>query len=118
MDAFETVAIAHSQPQAAVLLSFLHWHGIPAFAMNLETVRTLTHFTVALGGIPIRVHRDAASDAHALLAEIEADHSRDEPPRRAERQGAVVAALLCFLLVGAAPPPRMAAVLLDRDPPN
>jgi hypothetical protein len=70
-DPFETVAIAYSQPQAAVLMSLFQWHGIPAYAQNIEMVRANSPLTLALGGIPIRVHREAAVDARELLADAD-----------------------------------------------
>jgi hypothetical protein len=108
-DPFTTVAIAHTPPQALVILSLLQWHGIPAYAMNLETVRVNPPITLALGGIPIRVDRDAADEARTLL--IEAEQQPDESRRATvlERAGTVVVALV----TGATPPPKLAATLLD-----
>ena len=113
LDPFDTVVIAYSQPQAAVLMSLFQWHGIPAYAQNIEMVRANSPLTLALGGIPIRVHREAAPAARELLAAAIAD---PEPPiaRSAGRRAASgLGALVGFLFAGIAPPPLMSAVAVD-----
>lgn len=112
-DPFETVVIAYSQPQAAVLMSLFQWHGILAYAQNIEMVRTNTPLTLALGGIPIRVHREAAAEARALLADAVADS--EPPPTRSigRRVTSGLGGLLGFVLGGVAPPPRISAVMID-----
>ena len=112
-DPFETVVIAYSQPQAAVLMSLFQWHGIPAYAQNIEMVRANSPLTLALGGIPIRVHREAVADARALLADAVAD---PEPPIArsvGRRTTSGLGALVGFLFAGVAPPPRVSAVVID-----
>lgn len=101
-DAFETVAVSYSQPEAAVMLSYLAWHGIAAFALS-EHARTDAGLITALGGIPVRVHRVAAGEARALLAAV-------PPPERARPPhvagfGYKLKALFCFLLGSPPPPP-------------
>ena len=112
-DPFETVVIAYSQPQAAVLMSLFQWHGIPAYAQNIEMVRANSPLTLALGGIPIRVHREAVADARALLADAVAD---PEPPIArsvGRRTTSGLGALVGFLFAGVVPPPRVSAVVID-----
>ena len=112
-DPFETVVIAYSQPQAAVLISLFQWHGIPAYAQNIEMVRTNTPLTLALGGIPFRVHRDAAVEARALLAVALADPEPAPVRPMVRRVAGGLGALVGFALGGVAPPPRVSAVVID-----
>ena len=70
-DGFETVAVTYSQPEAAVMLSFLAWHDIQAYALS-EHARVSSHLITALGGIPVRVHRPDLDRARSLLAEVAA----------------------------------------------
>ena len=109
-DPFETVAIAYSQPQAGVILSLFAWHGIPAYGMNLETIRVNTPWTLALGGIPIRAHRDYAEEARGLLAE-----AADVPDEAAaEPVGERVAKVIFCGVFGLTPPPKMSAEIVAR----
>lgn len=109
-DAFDTVAITYSQPEAAVMLSFLRAHGIAAYTLS-EHARTQATMVVALGGIPVRVHRSALAEARALLAEVAATPAVVRP--RLIRNGWVNAAalLLALALGGAVPPPRVRSEL-------
>jgi hypothetical protein len=104
-DPFETVAIAYSQAQAGVILSLFEWNCIPAYGANLETVRTSAPLTLALGGIPIRVAREAAVEARTILREAEeraAGETREVEPL-ADRITKVA-----FLgVTGMTPPPRL-----------
>lgn len=111
-DPFQTVAIAYSQPQARVMLSLFEWHGIPAYAMNIETTRINTPWTLALGGIPIRVARESFEEARGLLAEVADRPEEASPPKPSEaplRRG-----LMFFvgLFTGAVPPPRLGATMV------
>lgn len=108
-DPFVTIAVAHSQPQAAVMLSMFGWYGIPAYGMNMETTRINCPLTLALGGIPIRVAREAVEDARNLLVEA-VDHT--EPPLRSPSLWRLIITVIYFV-TGATRPPRIAAVLLD-----
>ena len=105
-DAFETVAITYSQPEAAVMLSFLEWHDIPAYALG-EHARAQSYLVTALGGIPVRVGGADAARARALLAEVEpAAPPVVRPPVVRNRLLSTAALLIAFLLGGVAPPPR------------
>lgn len=107
---FETVAIAYSQPQAGVILSLFGWHGIPAYARNIEHIRAACPITLALGGIPICVHPDYAEEARALLIEAEAIPGGVE----AEPLFARVAKVVILGVLGATPPPRISAEIVAR----
>ncbi len=107
-DAFETVAIAYSQPQALVILSLFEWHGMLAYAANLGHVPIDCPITLALGGIPIRVVREDAAEARALLHEAA---ERDEAMLR-ESLGERIAKTLFFGILMLPPPPRMSATII------
>ncbi|MEP9359110.1 hypothetical protein [Sphingomonas sp. KR3-1] len=111
-DAFDTVAIAYSQPQALVILSLFEWNGLLAYAGNLEHARAACPLTLALGGIPIRVMRDDAAEARALLTEA----AEREATGIHEELGERVAKLMVFgifgLLLGIAPAPRVSATII------
>ena len=111
-DPFETVGIAYTQPQAAVILSMLAWNGIPAYGMNLETIRASASLTLALGAIPIRVRRDSAEEARALLSE--AAERVVEKPQPRQPLGYRIVKTLTFALIGAPPPPRLSATVIAR----
>ncbi|WP_419809014.1 hypothetical protein [Sphingomonas sp.] len=107
-DGFETVAISYSQPEAAVMMSFLAWHGIDAYALS-EHARTDMGLVTALGGIPVRVHWTLIDEARALLADVTPPTPWTPPP---PRRGLwfKVKAVGCFLL-GSPPPPPVRAEL-------
>ena len=107
-DPFETVAIAYSQAQADVILSLFAWNDIPAYGANLETVRTNPPLTLALGGIPIRVHCDFADEARAILTE--AAEKPYEP--LAEPLSDRIWRTAFFAVLGGTPPPRLSAEIV------
>lgn len=110
-DAFETVAVTYSQPEAAVMLSFLDWHDVHAYALS-EHARVSAHLVTALGGIPIRVAPADVARARALLAEVApAAPPVIRPPTI--RNGVVgrLALLLAFCLGAPPPPPRVGSDL-------
>lgn len=107
MDEFDTVAVTYSQPEAAVMLSFLAWHDVQAYALS-EHARTAAHLVTALGGIPIRVRAADAARARALLAEVApAEPPVIRPPVVRPWPLSIAALLVAFLLGGAPPPPRV-----------
>lgn len=109
-DPFETVAIAYNPPQAAVLTSLFGWYGIPVFATNLDTIRTNPQLTLALGGIEIRVLRDDAAEARAIV--IEAAEQEDEAPRTPDPLEQRILMTLFYAVTGLTPPPRRSAVVI------
>jgi hypothetical protein len=74
-DAFETVAITWSQPEAAVILSMFGFYEIPAISVGQQTVRALSYLAVACQGIQIRVHHDWLDEALDLLGNV-----AEQPP--------------------------------------
>lgn len=111
-DEFETVAITYSQPETAVMLSFLAWHDVRAYALN-EHARVSADLVTALGGIPIRVAAADAARARALLAEVAAaEPPVIRPPTIRPRALGIVALVGSFLFGGAPPPPRIGSDLL------
>jgi hypothetical protein len=110
-DPFETVAIAYSQAQADVILSMFAWYDIPAYAKNIAHARAVRVLTLALGGFPIRVHRDFAEEARGLLDEAaEREHEPLTEPL-ADRLGRLPL-LGLLLLFGAPPQPRVSASIV------
>jgi hypothetical protein len=69
-DAFETVAITWSQPEAAVMLSMFEFYGIPAFAVGRLHASIIPNYITALQGMQVRVPVGAVDDALDLLAEV------------------------------------------------
>lgn len=107
-DAFETVAVTWSQPEAAVIASFLAWHGIDSYALSRHA-QVEPPLVTALGGIPIRVPTDRAAEATALLGSVEGSPViRPSISRQpiADR----LAALFCFVF-GGTPPPRVGSTV-------
>lgn len=108
-DAFDTVAVTWSQPEAAVILSFLAWHGIPAYAL-LEHARVAALHVTALGGIPIRVHRPALVEARALLSEVPG--APVVRPALIENRFVNSVLLLLAFALGGTPPPRTRSLVM------
>ena len=104
----DTVAVAYAQPELALLLSRLHWHGIHTAAVGQGHVSLDWALTVALGGVRIRVPAEQAEEARALLAEV-------EPPRwrggifADNRVLDVALAVMLFLTAWVPPPARIPA---------
>jgi hypothetical protein len=69
-DAFETVAITWSQPEAAVMLSMFEYYGIPAFAVGRLHASVIPNYITALQGIQVRVPVGDIDEALDLLAEV------------------------------------------------
>lgn len=111
-DPFETVAIAYTQSQAGVILSLFEWNGIPAYGANLETVRTNAPLTLALGGIPIRVAREAAAEARAILTEAAEREQEEQSPEPLSDRIAKIGFLGLLGLMAVAPPPRVSAEIV------
>ena len=108
-DPFETVAITWSQPQAGVILALFAWNAIPAYGMNLETIRVNCPLTLALGGIPIRVHREYAAEARGLLEEAVVREAEPMPPEPLAERICKVALLG---VLGMTPPPKVSAGII------
>ncbi len=106
-DPFETVAIAYSQAQADVILSLFAWNDIPAYAKNIEHVRTDPVMTLALGAIPIRVYGDYAEEARALLVEAEANATEGVSEPLSNR-----IAKVGLGFIGLVPPPKLSAEIV------
>ncbi len=68
-DAFETVAVTWSQPEAAVILSMFEFYGIPAYGTGRWHTSINPLMIMGLDGIHVRVHPEALDEALDLLAE-------------------------------------------------
>ena len=112
-DPFETVAIAYTPSQAGVILSLFEWNGIPAYGANLETVRTNAPLTLALGGIPIRVAREAADEARAILTEAAENGVEEERATEPLSDRVAKVGFLGVLgLLAVAPPPKLSVEII------
>ena len=69
-DRFEIIAWVYSQSELAVLLSFLANEDIHVLPIARGHASVDWGFTLALGGIEVRVHAAEAERARALLAGI------------------------------------------------
>ncbi|MDB5679297.1 hypothetical protein [Sphingomonas bacterium] len=69
-DAFETVAVTWSQPEAGVMLSMFEFYGIPAYATGRWHASINPTLIMALDGFHVRVHPECVDDALDMLAEV------------------------------------------------
>ena len=99
----ETVALAYSQPELAVLLSLLEDRGIPAFPFHRGQISVLWTQTVALGGVPVQVLLEDADEARAELKAV----GRSWPTNGvyADERWLDIILLLLMLVVFLMPPP-------------
>jgi hypothetical protein len=70
-DRFETIAWVYSQSELAVLLSFLASEDIHVLPIARGHASVEWGYTLAFGGIEVRVHSAEAEEARALLAGID-----------------------------------------------
>jgi hypothetical protein len=114
-DAFETVAIAYRPAQVAVMLSMFEWYGIPAYAKNAGHSGVDCPITLALGGMPIRVHGDYAEEARTLLDEAaERVEAEPDPPQPLGYRMTKLLAFPILLFLAIIPPPRLSATIVRR----
>ena len=107
----ETVAIAYSQAEIAVLYAFLEGHGIWTSLHSQPIVSVQWGATLALGGVQVRVHSEDAPAARTFLAEIE---QKPFTGRifTGHRLLDLLLAVMLLLACGAAPPARVPAFFL------
>jgi hypothetical protein len=107
-DRLETIAWVYSQSELAVLLSFLANQDIYVLPIARGHASVDWGFTLALGGIEVRVHADEAEDARILLAGIDRTPFR----RGVFSDNRLIDGVIMVVLVVAglfAPPARMPA---------
>jgi hypothetical protein len=115
-DAFETVAIVYSLPEAAVLHGLFAQYDIATVVIGARHAATNPEWVVALGGIIVCVQREVAHEARAILAEIAA-----RPPAVRPRLidnvvlNAVAVILACVIGFAPIPPTRTASTFLLGD---
>ena len=110
-DTLETVAFVYDQPQLALLLSLFESERIRVAAAASHHASVQWDWTVALGGVALRVHEADAEAARSLLAQVDPGLS----PRPIFSEVRLIEALLilCLFLVGFfAPPARIPAHFL------
>ena len=112
-DAFETVAIVYSLPEAGALLALFAQHDIATEVVGASHVSVNPVWTVALGGIIVRVRIEALEEARTLLAEIA------RQPQVVRRRlidnpllNGVMVVLACFIGIAPIPPTRVGSTFL------
>ena len=105
-DRFETVAWVYSQSDLAIILSLLEHEDIWVLPVGYHHISVQWSWTIALGGVELRVHAEDAVAARALFA----DAAR-APCRRGvfadNRLLDILIVLLLFATSFFAPPARM-----------
>ncbi len=88
------------------MLSMFSFYGIPTYALGQGHAASMPTWMVALGGVQIRVHRDALEEARVLLAEVA---ERPLVTRRplVDNPALNVVIVLFGLMFGAVPPTRV-----------
>ena len=112
-EAFETVAIVYSQPEARVLLALFAQHDIATEVVGAGHISVNPVWAVALGGIIIRVRNEALEDARTLLGEIA---QQPQAMRRRMIDNPVLNGLMvvcaCFMGIAPIPPTRVGSTFL------
>jgi hypothetical protein len=103
-DRLETLAWVYSPAELAVMLSWLRSADVSVFPMSARHISVQPALAVALGGVELRVRREDAPRARALLAGIEAGAFRGALFANNRLIEALVLLLLFFMftLVGPA----------------
>ncbi|MDA5637384.1 MULTISPECIES: hypothetical protein [Agrobacterium] len=73
-DGLVTVATGYGLAETVVTASFLRAYGVPTLALPSHFASIFWHYTVALGGIEIRVAARQVEEAQMLLDSIEQSH--------------------------------------------
>jgi len=101
---FEAIAWVYSPSDLAILLSLLEGEDIFVTTSGRGHASVALGLTTALGGVALRVHRDDAEDARALLAALDPALYRARLPFGSWPLDLLLFLFLAFL--GAPPPPR------------
>lgn len=107
----ETVAVAYSQSELAVLLSLLEDRGIAAFPFHRGQISVSWTLTVALGGVPVQVMLEDADEARAELKAV----GRSWPTNGIyadERWLDIILLLMMLVLFWMPPPARLPAFVI------
>lgn len=105
-DRFETVAYVYSHPQLAVLLSLFEDARIWVVPVAYQHVTVQWSWTLALGGVALRVHASDAEAARDLLAGL--DPVPALRPLFSENRFLEIVLIVGLFLVGfLAPPARL-----------
>jgi len=108
-DRFETIAWVYSQGELAILLSLFAHEDIWVVPVGRGHASVQWGWTVALGGVRLRVHAADGRAARTLLASIErTPHQRTRFFAR-DRLVDVLLVLVLFFLGSLAPPARIQA---------
>ena len=75
MEEFETIAIFNHSHEIVVLKHILEQEGIPYFFENEITLSVAPFYTSALGGIPLKVHRNDFERVQEILDNLNSNLS-------------------------------------------
>lgn len=114
-DRFETLAWVYSQPELAVILSALEQEGIRVIAVGQGHAAVQWNWTIALGGVELRVPAVEAERARARFADFEPMPCRGGLFGGVPLVEIVILFFLC-LLVGFAAPARIATEFVRPAP--
>lgn len=106
---FVTVAWVYDAGELALLLSLFEWEGIPVVPLGSLHAAVQWNIVVALGGVRLRVRREDAPAALALLAGLERAPQRSVRFFARDKLVDVLLVLLLFFLGGLAAPARIQA---------
>jgi len=70
MKDFETIAIFNYSHEIIILKHRLDQEGIPYFFENENTIQVAPFYTMALGGIRLKIHPNDFEIAQAILEEL------------------------------------------------
>lgn len=102
-DRLVTIATGYGLVDTAVTSSFLQAYGIPTIAIPSQCASIFWHYTVAFGGIEIRVAARHLEEAQMLLDSIE-QSSETTHARKNFQVWRGIAAVLVFFFFSVPPP--------------
>jgi hypothetical protein len=75
MEEFETIAVFNHSHEIVILKHILEQEGIPYFFENEVTLSVAPFYTSALGGIPLKVHRNDFEVVQKILDNLNSNLS-------------------------------------------
>ncbi|CUX21054.1 hypothetical protein [Agrobacterium sp. NCPPB 925] len=94
-DKLVTIATGYGLAETAVTSSFLQAYGIPTIAIPSQSASIFWHYTVAFGGIEIRVAARQLVEAQMLLDSVE-QSSETRDAKKSQQLWRGIAAVLVF----------------------
>ncbi|MCZ7446152.1 hypothetical protein O8B93_00945 [Agrobacterium rhizogenes] len=102
-DRLVTIATGYGLVDTAVTSSFLQAYGIPTTAIPSQCASIFWHYTVAFGGIEIRIAARQREEAEMLLDSIEQSSEITDAKKSLQLWHGIAAVLVFFLF--SVPPP-------------